>query len=530
MLLAGFLLFLPSFLIAQDPGQSNPGPIDIVYPEIGKLNLQKLDDYIRECMPEWRVPGMAIAIVKDDSVVFASGYGVKELGKPGKVDEYTLFSIASLTKGFTSTALAMLDDDGLLDWDDPVRKYLPDFSLYDDYVSEEIRIRDLLSHRSGLETFSGDLLWLGTDYSRAEIIRRARYLEPSHGFRYKFGYSNLMFLTAGEIIPVASEMTWESYLEQKILQPLGMEYTSLSLEGMMGGMMGGENVASPHFVDLLGDSVQVLPYRKLNNIAPAVGMNSNVMDLTRWIRFHLNMGEWEGVQLLSPENLWETRKLHTEQSPELYQKRFWPSMHFQGYGLGWDLYDYHGWKLIAHEGGIDGMIARLVMVPDENFGFVMLTNSINGFTTGLEYYILDQYYQGKSYDWSNIFLESITSYLGDIEKEWMDYLDNSDRSLKPTMKLKSYTGTYGGELYGNVEVRKEKEGLVLDFLPSNLLIGDLEEFSRDTFLITLRDMPNLPRGTVKFYLDNSGDVEEIKIDIPNPDFDFTELELKLIED
>jgi len=506
-LLAGLLLLLQTAANGQD---------------LGGLDLDDLDAYIEESRNAGQVPGLAIAIVKNDSVVFAKGYGVREYGKPEKVDENTVFCIASITKTFTSSALAMLNDEEKIDWDDPVRDYLPDFKLYNSYVNDEIRIRDLLCHRSGLKTFSGDLVWFETNYSRKEVLLRARYLEPVNGFRYNFGYSNLMFLTAGEIIPVVTNRTWETYIKEELLNPLGMNRTFLDLDGFEGD----PNVAMPHHVDLLHNTTQVMPFMKFDNVSPAASMNSNVMDLSNWIRFQLKMGNWNGEQLINTENLWETRKMHTPRPLEEWMPRIWPSKHFAGYGLGWDLYDYHGWKIIAHEGGTDGMLTRLVIVPEENFGFVILTNSMNAITMGLENVILDKYYNGESYDWCSILQDNYISYKEEKHKDWETYLESADRTSKPTRKLKDYQGKYGGDLYGEVEVKLEKGGLVLDFLPSDRMIGDLELFSGDTFLIKLREMPFLPQGTVKFYLDENGEVKELAIDIPNPDFDFTELELK----
>ncbi len=373
-----------------------------------------------------------------------------------------------------------------------------------------------------MKTFSGDLIWFETGYSRAEVIRRAQYLRPAYSFRYHFGYSNLMFLAAGEIIPVVSEMSWGQYIHAKLLRPLGMNRTYLHLENFQDD----PNVAMPHHVDILDEKTHVLSYMGWDNVAPAGALNSSAMDLSRWVRFQLNMGQWNGEQMVSSGNLWETRKMHTARPLDIGNRRFWPSMHFNGYGLGWKLCDYHGWKVIGHEGGSDGMLTRVVMVPEENFGFVILTNSINALTLALEYYILDQYYQGKSYDWSAIYLENSIMGLQRIEKDWEEYLASADRSLKPSRKLRKYCGIYGGDLYGDVELSLDKGSLVLDFLPAQRLIGDLEPFTKDTFLIRLRDMPSFPQGTVKFYLDDQGNISELVVDIPNPDFDFTELELK----
>lgn len=488
----------------------------------GKLDLEKLDRYIEEARKQWLVPGLSIAIVKDDSVVFAKGYGVREFGKPDKVDVSTVFNVASITKSFTVSALAVLVDQGKIDWDDPVRKYLPGFTLYDPWVSDEIRIRDLLCHRSGLGTFSGDLLWFATDYTREQVLSRVRYLEPAYPFRYRYGYSNLMFLAAGEIIPSVTGKSWESFLGEKFLLPLGMRQSFFNLEGLQTN----PNTASPHHVDLMESKTSVLRHLDMKNIAPAMALNSSAMDLARWIRFQLNMGSWEGKQLISQAGVWETRKVHTPRPLLMGDQRFWPSKHFWGYGLGWDLYDYHGWKVIAHEGGTHGMLSRLLIIPEENFGFVLLTNSVNAFTIGLEYYILDQYYQGKSYDWCSIYLENSMLGLKRQREDWEAFLGSAEIPPDPPRKLKEYTGIYSGDLYGDVGVDMEKGKLVLDFLPAPGMIGDLEPFSGDTFLIKLREMPFLPKGTVKFYSDEKDQVMELVIEINSPDFDFTELELK----
>lgn len=493
--------------------------------ETGLLDLEKMDAYIEEARKAWQVPGMAVAIVKGDSVVFARGYGVREHGRPENVDENTVFCIASITKSFTSTAMAMLDDEEKINWDDPVREHLPDFKMYDPWVSEEMRIRDLLCHRSGLKTFSGDLLWFETDYTRREVLDRMHLLKPAYGFRYEYGYSNLAFLAAGEIFPRACGVTWDNFVRERILLPLGMDRTSLDLDGLRSD----PNIASPHHVKLLDSTTYVLPYISWENIAPAGALNSSVMDLTRWVRFQLRFGDWNGEQLVSAENLWETRKLHVSQPPELGSNRIWPSRHFAGYGLGWEMYDYHGCKVFGHEGGTDGMLTRLVYVPEEDFGFIMLTNSISAITIGLEYYILDQYHKGESYDWCSLYLESATGYLESERMGWEAYLAGADRSVAPSLDLGDYAGGYVCDLYGGVSVETEGDGLVLDFLPSDRLLGDLEVFSGDTFLLELRNMPFFPQGTVVFELDGAGGVEGLEIDIPNPDFDFTELDLKRID-
>ncbi|PIQ22558.1 MAG: serine hydrolase, partial [Cytophagales bacterium CG18_big_fil_WC_8_21_14_2_50_42_9] len=209
------------------------------------VDLNRLDAYYQQALKDWQVPGMAIALVKNDSVIFAKGYGVLNAQTGGPVDANTLFGIASNTKAFTAAALAMLVDEGKIKWDDPVVKYLPYFQLYNPYVTQAITIKDLLSHRVGLATFSGDLLWYNTTYSREEIIRRARFLQPVYGFRDGYGYSNLMFIAAGQVIETVAGQSWESFIQQRFFQPLGMTRSYTSVRDLAGKT----NVATPHGFD-----------------------------------------------------------------------------------------------------------------------------------------------------------------------------------------------------------------------------------------------------------------------------------------
>ncbi|MGD2152782.1 MAG: serine hydrolase domain-containing protein, partial [Gemmatimonadales bacterium] len=262
------------------------GAVDVLAQ--GTVDLAALDAYFAESGEIFEVPGFAVAIVKDGELVFAKGYGVRELGKADRVDEHTLFAIASNTKAFTAAALAILVDGGKLDWDDRVVEHLPYFQLYDPWVTQEMRVRDLLSHRSGLGTFSGDLLWYGTSYSRTEVIRRARYLEAAGEFRSDYGYSNLMFLAAGQLIAAVTGMSWDEVVEREFFEPLGMRRTVTSVRDLEG--MG--NVATPHRER--DGWVFPLYWYDWDSMAPAGGIISSVADMSRWLRLQLGRGTWEG--------------------------------------------------------------------------------------------------------------------------------------------------------------------------------------------------------------------------------------------
>ena len=231
--------------------------------------LQGFDDYVNKALKDWDVPGVAIAVIKDDKIVFAKGYGVREIGKPEKVDERTIFAIGSSTKAFTAASIAMLVDEGKIKWDDPATKYLPGFQLYDANVTREMTVRDLLTHRIGLER--GDALWYATDMSRDEILRRIRFLKPSSSMRSKFGYQNIMFLAAGQMVPQVTGKTWDDFLSERIFTPLGMNSTSTSISALKNS----NDVAAPH--SKFDDKVTAIPYRMIDNIGPAGSINSNVV-------------------------------------------------------------------------------------------------------------------------------------------------------------------------------------------------------------------------------------------------------------
>lgn len=423
-----------------------------------KVVINSLDSYYSKALTDWNVPGMAIAIVKDDSVIFAKGYGVREVGKPDKVDKNSLFAIASNTKAFTSAALAILVDEGKLNWDDKVIKYLPWFQLYDPYVTYNMTVRDLLCHRSGLTTFSGDLLWYATTYSREEVIKRAKYLKPKYGFRERYGYSNIMFLTAGEIIRVISGKPWEVFITERFLKPLGMNRTLTSTTQLKGA----DNVAMCH-TDY-EDKVISIPYLNWDNIAPAGSLISSVSDLSKWIKLQLNRGKLGTAQLFSTARSREMWSPNTIQNVSSSSEKLFPSTHFKAYAMGWGVFDYLGKKIVSHSGGYDGMISYTCLVPEENLGFVILTNKNSSLCNPLMYKTLDMFLGGGNTDWSAMMLENTKKSL-EMEKKKKDE-DEKDRikDSHPTLDLKAYEGIYGGELYGNAKITVENGALKLSTL------------------------------------------------------------------
>jgi CubicO group peptidase (beta-lactamase class C family) len=494
------------------------------------VDLSQLETYIVEAMGDWRIPGMAVAIVKDAEVVLARGFGVKEYSKADKVDAMTLFAIASNTKAFTAASLSILVDERKVTWDDRVCDYLPYFRLYDPYVTEEMRIRDLLCHRSGLGTFSGDLLWYETPYTAEEVVKRARYLKPAFGFRSGYGYSNIMFMVAGEIISAVTGKRWEDFVKERIFNPLGMQVTHVGTSKLKNY----ENVATPHYVTSEGETLTI-SYTSSDVIASAGGINSNVSEMSHWLIMLLNNGVFENTRILSEDQIWEMWKQHTVIPVSKSTKELFPTTHFNSYGLGWGLSDYHGYKIVSHGGGLDGMISRVAMVPEINLGLVVLTNSINSLPSALAYKIIDTYLGVPPKDWSQIYLERSRK----ASEEDQDRIAKMKEKIfmrekaAPTPDLKDFIGSYADIMYGDADVTMEKDHLVLNFVPTPIFISDLTYMSYDTFLLKLRNKFSfIPHGigTVQFFRDKFGEVVEMNVDIPNHDIFCTELDFKKKEE
>jgi CubicO group peptidase (beta-lactamase class C family) len=489
-----------------------------------KIDISRLDRYIENARKDWKIPGMAVAIVKDGRIVLAKGYGVKEFSKKEKVDERTLFAIASNTKAFTAASLALLVEERRIKWDDKVRKYLPYFTLYDPYVSEEIRIRDLLCHRSGLKTFSGDLLWYETPYSAVEIIERARYLKPTFGFRSGYGYSNIMFMAAGEVVSAVVGRPWKDYVKKRIFKPLGMTDSHMGVRELKKY----DNVATPHHVPFEGETATI-PYTTSDTMGPAGAINSNVSEMARWITMWLNDGVFENRRILSEDSIREMWTPHTPIRLGRSTKTLFPSTHFKSYGLGWVLMDYQGYEVVYHSGALDGMISRVALVPELNLGMVILTNSINSLPGALKFRIIDAYVGVKPRDWSRLYLDRYREAMNkDKQLEAEKKQENTPKKWD-NLTLSDYTGRYGGPMYGDAEVTLEKGKLVLNLLPAPIFISDLTYLHYDTFQLKLRNVFSfIPdgTGTVQFLRDKDGSVVEMKVDIPNRDFFFDELEFK----
>ncbi len=460
-----------------------------------------LDQAILDGMRRWEIPGLAIALVKDDSVVFAKGYGVREVGTAARVDERTLFAIGSASKAVTAAAVAMLVDEGRLRWDDRVGSHLPGLQLYDPYVTRELTVRDLLTHRSGLAR--GDLLWYAGGFDRSEVLRRIRYLEPSWSFRSRFGYQNVMFLAAGELVAALSGQSWGNFVTDRIFTPLGMASSTTSITALAAVA----NVAVPHAK--IDERVQPVPWRNIDNIAPAGSVNSNVVDMAKWIRLQLAYGTRYGQQLISPESV---REMMTPQSIVRLEGAWAltnPASRFLTYGLGWFVQDFRGRKLVQHGGNIDGMSAQVGLLPEENIGLVILTN-MNGslFPIALMYHVFDLMLGISDRDWSDELFQAVTTLETQQAEAWQAIVASRASGTTPSLPLPDYAGSYVDSLYGVVEVTLADAGLVAQL--GSAFVGDLEHWHYDTFRARWRDRL-LGEALLRFILDERGRVKELDV-------------------
>ena len=491
-----------------------------VYAQSLDDKLKEIDAYAQQVIADWKGPGMAIAIVKDDKVVLQKGYGLRELGKPDKVDENTLFAIASNTKAFTTASLAILVDEKKLSWNDKVSKYLPDFQMYDPWVTHELTIRDLVSHRVGLDTFSGDLLWYDTTYSTDEILRRVRYLKPVSSFRSRYGYQNLMFIAAGKVVEKVSGKPWADFVKERILTPLGMNRTTTSIRDLR------DNYAIPH--NESGGTLRVLPLGFLDSAAGAVRLNSSVADLSKWIKLQLGRGTFEGKTIFSRQQSWEMWQPNIMQPISEASSQNNPTRHFNAYGMGWGMYDYYGRKIINHSGGLDGMLSYTLLIPEENAGFVVLTNNESPSFLIMMNKIRDLLVDAPKRDWNAEAKAQVERNKAADAAERAKVDAARVPNTKPSLDLARYAGTYSSQMYGDVTVTNENGKLVLRLGPAPNFVADLEHWHYDTFQIHWRPTVNynFPRGFVTFTIAEDATTDQLKIDQPNNDFWFYELELK----
>ena len=484
--------------------------------------IEALDAYIEQARQAWDVPGLAVAIVHKDQVLLSKGYGVKRVGGSDGVDRHTLFAIASNSKAYTAAAIAMLVEEGKLQWDDRVQQYLPWLQLNEPFASYDLRVRDLLCHRSGLGTFSGDLLWFGTPYTPREVLERAKHLKFESPFRTQFGYSNLMFLAAGELIEKVSGKTWSQFIKERIFEPLEMERSITSVRDLVVQ----DNYATPHKTFL--DRSQPLAWENWDCMAAAGGIISSADDMSRWLRLQLRQGKLNDTKVLFSEaNAREMWEAHTPLKVSARASQRTPSTHFKAYGLGWSLSDYGGRKLVAHGGGYDGMYSQVIMCPDEQLGIVVLTNSMTGIAEPIAMQIVDHFLGdaiAAKKDWAAEALPGFRRSRQAFDKRIELATTAAAEGTKPSHPTAAYTGSFVCPMYGEVKIEMEGEKLVLRMIPNPVLVADLEHLHYDTFVLRWRnEVAWFGAGTVHFVADARGVFTELKLDVPNDDLWFHEL-------
>jgi CubicO group peptidase (beta-lactamase class C family) len=469
-----------------------------------KPNLGDFDDYVNQALKDWKVPGAAVAVVQGDKVILLKGYGYRDLEKQLPVTPNTLFAIGSITKSFTVSTLGMEMDEGKVDWDKPVRDYLPAFKMYDPVLTEQMVIRDLITHRSGLPRH--DMVWYSSDFSREDIIRRLQYLEPNKPLRSTFQYNNLMFMTAGYIAGLLNGKRWEDTIRERILTPLGMNGTNFSLK---------DTQSSPDFA---------LPYRKGNDvkaevkrmpfdeqcpdrcaIGPAGEINSSVADMSRYVLFHLNKGKVEGKALLSENNSiqMQTPQMVIPGAPD-YKEESETS-----YGMGFFIAEYRGHKRVEHGGNLDGFSAELAFLPNDGIGVVVLTNlDGTGLRTAIAWNVFDRLLGLDQVPWSQRYLQQeVKGRESEQEAKNKGYVPHKT-DTHPSHDLKDYVGDYGHPGYGVVSVVADGSGFKLKI---NKVTESVAHLHYDVFQVPDAPFDPFAKLKVAFFSDANGDISSLAL-------------------
>jgi len=488
--------------------------------------LAGLDAQVARAMDVFAVPGMAVAVVKDGQVVHAKGYGVRRLGEPAPVDADTLFGIASNTKAFTCAALSILAEDGRLDWDDPVTRHLPDFQMYDPWVTREVTLRDLVTHRAGLGLGQGDLMWWpATEFTRREIVRGIRHLKPVSSLRSRYAYSNVMYVAAGEVVAQVSGRSWDEFLRERIFVPLGMSRTSTSVAASA------PNLATPHLL-LKGRPSPVAPMHA-DNCGAAGAINSSASDMARWLQMLLECGRrgasgGEGC-VLKPDSirrLWSAQiALGTPEPPSGLEAL---RANFVAYGLGFGLRDYRGRKLVTHTGGLPGYVSEVALVPEERLGLVILTNQeAGGAFRAVMHEILDDYLGAPTpaVDWTAAFRKQADDEAAKAQAAVARAAAARASASAPSLPLAGYAGRYRDAWYGDATIVEAGGKLVLSMTRTRGMLADLEHWQHDTFVARWREAfmsDTQPADAyVSFALKPDASIERMTMAPVSPAIDFS---------
>jgi len=455
------------------------------------LSLSDLDQYIQNTMQDWKIPGLAIAIAKDNKIIFIKGYGVLKVGNPNKINENTIFAIGSCTKSFTATALGILVDEGKISWDDKVQHHLANFQVADPYITKELTIRDILSHRSGLDP--SDTLWSIMNLDSKAILQRLCYIKTIAPLRSSWIYNNIFYLVAGEIITAASKTSWHDFIKTRLFMPLGM-INSFTCSKEIQNL---NNIASCHFYDDAKEEIVAIPWKNIDNIAPAGAIASSIADMAKWLLFNLDCNNEKLLSFSSHQELYSPQIARPE-TPMLPSK-------INFYGLGWSLQEYKGLKLISHNGGFYGTTSRIAMLPEKHLGVVVLTNMQGSLIThDLILHIFDEYLGGEKTNWHKNLLEYAQKLKDKAQKEAKMMQEQQDFL---TTTFDDFLGCYHNDLYGDLVITQNHEKLHFTFYS---LTDDLTHLQNDSFLfVPTKECFYISQTVLNFIKNKNGKIDAV---------------------
>jgi len=502
-------------------------------PLLAAPSKQAIDAVVQRAMSEFQVPGMSVSVVYEGSVYYAEGHGIAEIGGEQAVDAGTLFQIGSVSKAFTAAALAILVDDGKLGWDDPVIDHLPEFRMYDPWVTREFTVRDLLTHRSGLPLGAGDLLMFPEGQTtREEIIRALRHLKPSSSFRSKFDYDNLLYIVAGEVVAAASGMGFEDFLEQRLLTPAGMAGCAATLERTAPDAAR----ATPHL--LIDGELQTTTGGASGLIAAAGGVNCSARGMAQWMTLVLNSGATAGgEQIISPAQFGQLVGPVTVQSPSpLLQMH--AGAFLGAYALGWNLSTFYGEPAYSHGGGLWGMTTYIMVLPRRGLALFASNNQMSAAPVAVVNHLADLFLAdlapqaGK--DWVGIVAAAMKQRQEQGAAVVAEAEAGRNADSRPSLPLEAYVGTYRDAWYGDIHIRLGDDGGLWFHSDRNApLTGPLEHFQFDTFIARWSNRQLMADAYVSFTLDPAGRVERIRMKAVSPttdfSYDFHDLDLRRVE-
>jgi CubicO group peptidase (beta-lactamase class C family) len=464
-----------------------------------KPALGDFDAYAAEIMKDWKVPGLAVAVVEDGKVVLLKGYGYRDVEKKLPVTPRTLFAIGSISKSFTVTAMGMLVDEGKLDWDKPVRNYLSAFKLYDPVASERVTPRDLITHRTGLPRH--DTVWYSSDFSRADLVRRLQYLEPSKDLRYTYQYNNLMFMTAGYLVGEIAGTTWEDFVRRRILTPLGMPDTNFSVVDSQKSA----DFALPY--QNAKDVVKLMPFHNVDAIAPAGAIDSTAQDMAEYLLFHMSKGTHGATRLLSQNN---SNQMQIPQMVEPSSER-WKEIGLSSYGMAFNVSAYRGHKMVSHGGAIDGFTAQFAFLPQDQIGVVALANldaDKDPVPIMVVYNVFDRLLGLDHVPWNQRFTDDERKQKQSEEEAKQKGFTLRKPGTHPSHDLKDYVGEYENPGYGIVKIGPDGDNLKMSL---NLLTSPLRHFHYDVFEVPENPIDPMEKTKVMFWTDLAGNISSLSM-------------------